>query len=113
MNLDVWPGALIKLYLGQVGPEDFLKAFKKQMNAMSPEYLCEGFYYLGQYFLLTGNKKLAADSFQQAVNSKAKQNIEYEFSLAYLARLRQQVRWQFADLLSENLFPLKCKRGAE
>ena len=89
MNLDVWPGAFVKLYLGQVGPDDFLKAFKKQMNTMSPEYLCEGFYYLGQYFLLTGNKKLAADSFQQAVNSKAKQNIEYEFSLAYLARLRQ------------------------
>lgn len=89
MNLDVWPGALVKLYLGQVGPDDFLEAFKKQMNTMSPEFLCEGFYYLGQYFLLTGNNKLASDSFRQAVNTNAKQNIEYEFSLAYLTRLSQ------------------------
>ncbi|WP_455200096.1 tetratricopeptide repeat protein [Kaarinaea lacus] len=89
MNLDVWPGALVKLYLGQVGPDDFLNAFKKQMNSMSAEFLCEGFYYLGQYFLLTGNKKLAADSFKQAVNTNARQNIEYEFALAYLARLSQ------------------------
>ncbi|WP_455220652.1 tetratricopeptide repeat protein [Kaarinaea lacus] len=87
MNLDVWPGALIKLYLGQVGADDFLNAFKKQINSMSPEYLCEGFYYLGQYFLLTGNKQLAADSFRQAVKSNARKNVEYEFALAYLARL--------------------------
>ena len=89
VNLDVWPGALVKLYLGRVGPDDFLDAFKKQMNTMSAEFLCEGFYYLGQYFLLTGNKKLAADSFKQAVNTNAKQNIEYEFALAYLTRLSQ------------------------
>ncbi|HEY5603650.1 MAG TPA: tetratricopeptide repeat protein [Gammaproteobacteria bacterium] len=89
MNLDVWPGALIKLYLGQVGAEDFLDAYKKNINAMSPEYLCEGFYYLGQYFLLTGNQQLAADSFRQAVKSNARKNIEYEFALAYLARLGQ------------------------
>ncbi|MCI0505959.1 MAG: tetratricopeptide repeat protein [Gammaproteobacteria bacterium] len=89
MNLDVWPGALIKLYLGQVGAEDFLDAYKKNINSMSPEYLCEGFYYLGQYFLLTGNRQLAADSFRQAVKSNATKNIEYEFALAYLARLAQ------------------------
>ena len=87
MNLDVWPGALIKLYLGQVGAEDFLNAFKQNLNTMSSEYLCEGFYYLGQYFLLTGNKSLAADSFRQAVKSNARKVVEYEFSLAYLARL--------------------------
>ncbi|WP_455207922.1 tetratricopeptide repeat protein [Kaarinaea lacus] len=87
INLDVWPGALIKLYLGQVGADDFLNAFKGKINTMSPEYLCEGFYYLGQYFLLTGNKQLAADSFRQAVKSNATKNIEYEFALAYLARL--------------------------
>jgi len=88
LNLDVWPGALIRLYLGQVSADDFLNAFKKQINSMSPEYLCEGFYYLGQYFLLTGNKRLAADSFRQAVKSNARKNVEYEFSLAYLARLQ-------------------------
>ena len=89
VNLDEWPGALIKLYLGQVGPDDFLKAFRKNINTMEPQYLCEGFYYLGQYFLLTGKKKLAADSFRQAVKSNAKQNIEYEFALAYYTRLSQ------------------------
>lgn len=87
VNLDEWPGALIKLYLGQVGPDDFLKAFRKNINTMDPQYLCEGFYYLGQYFLLTGKRKLAADSFHQAVKSNARQNIEYEFALAYYTRL--------------------------
>lgn len=89
VNLDEWPGALIKLYLGKVGPDDFLKAFRKNMNTMQPQYLCEGFYYLGQYLLLTGKQKLAADAFRQAVKSNAKDTIEYEFALAYYTRLRQ------------------------
>jgi len=87
LNLDVWPGALVKLYLGQVRAEDYLNAFKKNMSNMKPEMLCEGFYYLGQYLLLTGNKQLAADAFRQAVKSNAKRTVEYEFGLAYLARL--------------------------
>lgn len=87
LNLDVWPGALIKLYLGQVGPKDYLDAFKKNIGNMKPEFLCEGFYYLGQYMLLTGNRKLAADSFRQAVKSNARKTVEYEFAMAYLARL--------------------------
>jgi len=87
LNLDEWPGALIKLYLGQVRPEDFLNAFKNNMGSMKSGMLCEGFYYLGQYMLLTGNKKLAADSFRQAVKTNARKTVEYEFSMAYLARL--------------------------
>ena len=87
LNLDVWPGALIKLYLGQVTAKDYLDAFTKNLVSMKPEYLCEGFYYLGQYMLLTGNRKLAADSFRQAVKSNARKTVEYEFALAYLARL--------------------------
>jgi lipoprotein NlpI len=89
LNLDVWPGALIKLYLGQVGAKDFLEAFKKNIGSMSPEFLCEGFYYLGQYFLLTGDRRLAADSFRQAVKTNARKTVEYQFALAYLARLSQ------------------------
>jgi len=89
LNLDVWPGALIKLYLGQVGAKDFLDAFKKNIGSMKPEFLCEGFYYLGQYLLLTGDRVLAADAFRQAVKSNARKTVEYEFALAYLARLSQ------------------------
>ncbi|WP_455375973.1 tetratricopeptide repeat protein [Kaarinaea lacus] len=89
LNLDVWPGALIKLYLGQVGPKDFLEAFKTNIGSMKPEFLCEGFYYLGQYLLLTGDRKLAADSFRQAVKTNARKTVEYQFALAYLARLAQ------------------------
>ena len=89
LNLDVWPGALIKLYLGQVGPKDFLEAFKKNIGSMKPEFLCEGFYYLGQYLLLTGDRKLATDSFRQAAKTNARKTVEYQFALAYLARLAQ------------------------
>lgn len=89
VNLDVWPGALIKLYLGQVSAKDFLDAFSKNIGSMKPEFLCEGFYYLGQYMLLVGDRKLAADSFRQAVKTNAKTTVEYEFALAYLARLSQ------------------------
>ena len=89
LNLDVWPGALIKLYLGQVGPKDFLDAFKKNIGSMKPDILCEGFYYLGQYLLLTGDRKLAADSFKQAVKTNARNTVEYQFALAYMARLAQ------------------------
>lgn len=89
VNLDVWPGALIKLYLGQVSAKDFIDAFSKNIGSMKPEFLCEGFYYLGQYMLLTGDRKLAADSFRQAAKTNAKNTVEYQFALAYLARLSQ------------------------
>lgn len=89
LNLEVWPGALIKLYLGQVGPDDFINAFKQNLGSMKAEHLCEGFYYLGQYLLLTGERKLAADAFRQAVKSNAKGTVEYEFARAYLVRLAQ------------------------
>jgi len=89
LDLDVWPGALIKLYIGKVTVEEFLAAFTKNLPNLEPQYLCEGYYYVGQYFLLTGNRKLAKTSFEQAVKSNAKQNIEYDFSVAYLSRLSQ------------------------
>ena len=89
MNLEIWPGALVRLYLGEVSTEEFVKAFQKSINNMQPEYLCEGFYYLGQHLLLTGNRKLAADAFRQAVKSNAYKSVEYEFAQAYLLRLSQ------------------------
>ena len=90
LNLNVWPGALIKLYLGKVTAKDYMDAFKKNLDKLEPQYLCEGFYYVGQYFLLTGQQKLAAQSFKQAINSNAKNTIEYEFALAYYFRLTQK-----------------------
>lgn len=90
LNLNVWPGALLKLYMGKVTAKDFMNAFKKNINKLEPQYLCEGFYYVGQYFLLTGQRNLAAQSFKQAINSNAKSTIEYEFALAYYSRLTQQ-----------------------
>ncbi|NOZ53420.1 MAG: tetratricopeptide repeat protein [Gammaproteobacteria bacterium] len=87
LDLDVWPGALIKLYTGKVTAEEFLAAFSKNLTNLEPQYLCEGFYYIGQYFLLAGNRQLAKSSFEQAVKSNAKKNIEYDFAVAYLSRL--------------------------
>jgi len=87
LDLDVWPGALIRLYTEKVTAEEFLTAFNKNLENLEPQYLCEGFYYLGQYFLLKGDRKRAKLSFEQAVKSNAKQNIEYDFSVAYLSRL--------------------------
>jgi lipoprotein NlpI len=90
VNLEQWPGAIVKLYRGEVSVETFLEAFSRKGAHWDSGSLCEAYYYLGQYFLLNGQRSLAVDALHKAVRTNATSYIEYEFATAYLQRLTSQ-----------------------
>lgn len=87
VDLNDWPGALLRLYIGQVNAEDVIKALSE--TRMSRGHKCEAYYYLGQYYLLQNNKATALKLFKKAIATRAKAYTEYEFSLAYIEKLKR------------------------
>ena len=87
-DLQQWPGALLQLYMGDIPLDNLLLALKPILSSWDANYRCEVYFYVGQYHLLQGNKVQAIRYFDQAVKTKAKSLIEYEFSVAYLRKLQ-------------------------
>jgi lipoprotein NlpI len=90
VNLDQWPGAILKLYLGEVEAEAVIDALSKGVPNMQIGHACEAYYYLAQYFLLQNDRQKALELFNKAVATQAKSYVEYEFALAYSLKLRQK-----------------------
>ncbi|KPJ92824.1 MAG: hypothetical protein AMJ53_08620 [Gammaproteobacteria bacterium SG8_11] len=89
VNLDEWPGAILKLYLGEVEAEAIIDALSKGVPDMQVGHACEAYYYLAQYFLLQNDRQRALELFNKAVATNAKAFVEYEFALAYSLKLKQ------------------------
>ena len=89
VNLDQWPGAILKLYLGEVDAETVTTALSQGVPNMDAGHICEAYFYLAQYFLLQNDKTKAAELFNKAVATKAKTYLEYEFAVAYSLKLNR------------------------
>ena len=89
VNLDEWPGAILKLYLGEVDADTVIEALSKGAPNMQIGNACEAYYYLGQYYLLQNDRRTALELFNKAVATNAKAYVEYEFALAYSLKLKQ------------------------
>jgi len=87
VNLDLWPGAIIKLYVGDITFDDLQTAFKTNQLSMTAGHACEAYFYLGQYFLLNNDRVSAKKYFAKAIKTQAKDYIEYKFSLAFIEKL--------------------------
>jgi lipoprotein NlpI len=87
-NLVEWPGAILKLYMGEVDAEAVIEALSKGVPNMQIGHACEAYYYLGQYYLLQNDRRKALELFNKAVATQAKAFVEYEFALAYSIKLR-------------------------
>jgi len=83
-----WPGALVELYLGEIPLEQLLNALKPILSSWDASHRCEVYFYIAQYHLSQGKKLQAIRYFDQAVKTKAKHQIEYEFAVAYLIKLQ-------------------------
>jgi len=88
VNLDEWPGAILKLYLDEVDADAVITALAKGVPDMDAKHACEAYFYLGQYFLLQNDRKKALELFNKAVATQAKTYVEYEFSVAYSIKLQ-------------------------
>lgn len=88
-DLNPWPGAMVKLYLGDVGLIDLVDALKKTLKSWKPENRCEAYFYLGQYHYLHGEFSQALAYFEEAVKTRQSELIEYEFSLVYIDSIKK------------------------
>jgi len=86
-DLNAWPGAMVKLYLGDVDLKDLVDALKKSLKSWRASNRCEAYFYLAQYHYVRGEYKQALAYFQQAVKTRQYDLIEYEFSLVYVEKL--------------------------
>ncbi len=87
LNLDQWPGAIIKLYMGDVTFNELQQAFQTKQLNMNAGHACEAYFYLGQYFLLKHDRVSAKKYFSKAIQTQATEYIEYKFSLVFLDKL--------------------------
>jgi len=87
LNLDLWPGAIIKLYMGDITFEELQKAFQTNQLNMNAGHASEAYFYLGQYFLLNNDRMSAKKYFVKAIKTQATDYIEYKLSLALVEKL--------------------------
>lgn len=84
MNLNVWPGPVISLYLGQATPQSVLAASKNADPVKEREQLCEAYFYLGQQAWIAGNHAQARQFFQQTLETHVTRFVEYAGAQAEL-----------------------------
>ena len=77
-----WPYAVIELYLGKRSPTATLDA------AVNPGDRCEAQFYIGQWHVLKASKAEAETALKVAVETCAKNLVEYAAAIAELKRLK-------------------------
>ncbi|CAB5105330.1 hypothetical protein D3OALGA1CA_1694 [Olavius algarvensis associated proteobacterium Delta 3] len=86
-DLSQWPGPVASLYLGNATAQQVLTAANHPVKRKQRELECEAFFYVGQYFLLEGKTKSAADFFRKAVASNIHHFVEHRIAESELGRL--------------------------
>lgn len=89
-DLEQWPGALIRLFLGEGQPEDAIAAAKHSDPLRQRERDCELYFYLGQYYLLKGDQEKAVEAFSQALDTGLADFTEFSGAKAELDRIGPQ-----------------------
>ena len=82
-----WPGPVVKLFLGQVGPRDVMASLEGLSGDKLREQQCEALFYLGQYFIIEGDPETATTLFRQSLDTGITNFIEYTGAKAELERL--------------------------
>ncbi|MGV7220034.1 MAG: tetratricopeptide repeat protein [Nitrospinales bacterium] len=87
VNLKIWPGPVASLLLGKSTPEDVLLETKHLDKKVENGRLCEAYFFIGEYYLLRGEKNLARKMFEQAIVTGVTTFNEYASSKVELNRL--------------------------
>jgi lipoprotein NlpI len=83
-----WPGPLIQLFLGGIGPQALDAATRDADAQVQVEQLCEANYYAGQWHLLRNEPAQAISRFRAAESGCPKLFLEYSGAVAELKRSR-------------------------
>jgi len=90
IDLKVWPGPVINLYLGRATAVSVLAAAKSTNPSKDREQHCEAFFYLGQQALIDGRQSEANRLFQRTLETGIISFVEYTAAKAELQRFAQE-----------------------
>jgi len=84
-----WPRAGLAMMTGKLSPDEMLKSLEKKQGDERQMALAEAYFYLGQYYLITGDRTKAQESFEKTrslgiINYQETTAAEFE-----LARLKK------------------------
>lgn len=82
-----WPSPIVSFLLGSINYSTLInKTFSNDENKYK-ENLCEGYYYLGKYFLLHEDKTKAKEMFEKCIMTNALHYNEYDGAVIELSRI--------------------------
>jgi lipoprotein NlpI len=87
LNLGAFPGPIVRFYLGEGTADEVIAATKRGSPQAQREQLCEASFYLGELYLLRGNRDEAVHLFRQAMGTGLTYFFEYQGAAVALQRL--------------------------
>lgn len=86
---DEWSGQIMQFLTGKIKQDELLKAAEHKDAKMNAERLCEGYYYIAMYKLVSGDKKGAAEFLKKCVDTDVKYYIEWREAKFELEALKK------------------------
>ncbi|MFX0200285.1 MAG: tetratricopeptide repeat protein [Candidatus Hodarchaeota archaeon] len=86
-DLGKWPGPVASILLEEISPQELLEKTKDKDQRVEKQRQCEAYFYLGQYYLLKGDKEKAAQMFKLCLETKVTYYIEYTGAKVELGRM--------------------------
>jgi lipoprotein NlpI len=88
LDLRQWPAPVVKMYLGQLQPQEVVAAASTSNPRTSLMQLCEAYFYVGQEYLIRNQPAQARASFQAAVDTGVTEFLEYDWSARELELMK-------------------------
>lgn len=85
LDLGRWPGPLLRMFLGELSPEQALQAAGREGDRQGR--MAEANYYVGEYYLISGQPQYAAELFRRAVDTNRRDMLEHLAAWTELNRL--------------------------
>lgn len=87
INLNAWPGVIVALYAGKADPSQVIAKTRDGNVKKQLENECVAFFFLGQYYLVQGDKDKAATFFRKTVDTGITGYRQYEAAKTELRML--------------------------
>lgn len=88
IDLEDWPGSVVRLYMGLIGPQEVSPA-RNPIQWQELGHLCEAKFFLGHYYRLQGMTERAEAEFKAALATGVIEFLEYHHAKVELKRLRR------------------------